>query len=188
MTLSQYLSQMPTEETEATERCRTQQIDCSLGTAGRSAQPAGAIQYDVPITRAPTSTDPCTSKALSGCLPLMYLHRPLTVPATSTLLRRRPHSAVHAKEGLERQQAGSCPCGCRWARPVSASLTDADCQKPSNALEDDLSTIEDDDSPGWRCSIVVDLQICSMLWPCLNCCCRQPGQYQGQEQPAGSLT
>ena len=36
-----------------------------------------------------------------------------------------------------------------WARPVSASLTAEDCQPPGN--QDGLSSIEDDESPGWRC-------------------------------------
>ena len=51
---------------------------------------------------------------------------------------------------------------------MSASLTDADCQKPAKALDDDLSTIEDDDSPGWRCSTFWDL-----FWTCsfAACCC-----------------
>ena len=69
---------------------------------------------------------------------------------------------------------------------MSASLTDADCQKPSNALEDDLSTIEDDDSPGWRCSTALDLQTCSMLLPWPSCRCHQPGHCQGHEQWYGA--
>ena len=111
----------------------------------------------------------------AAACPLTYLHRPLNVPATSSLFRRWPHCAIGAEEELERQQAGSWLSDCRWARPVSASLTDADCQKPSNALEDDLSTIEDDDSPGWRCSNVLAPHICSMLLLCPSCCCHQPG-------------
>ncbi|KAL0056398.1 hypothetical protein WJX82_010878 [Trebouxia sp. C0006] len=38
-----------------------------------------------------------------------------------------------------------------WARPVSASLTAEDCQPSDRAhLVEDLSSIEDDESPGWR--------------------------------------
>ena len=117
----------------------------------------------------------------AACL-LMDLHRPLSVPATSSLLGGGLIVQLVPKRSFNAsKQAVCCLCGCRWARPVSASLTDADCQKPSNALEDDLSTIEDDDSPGWRCSVILDLQICSMLLLCLSCCCHQPGHCQGDK-------
>ena len=40
---------------------------------------------------------------------------------------------------------------CSWARPVSASLTAEDCRPPDRAhMIEDLSSIEDDESPGWR--------------------------------------
>lgn len=39
---------------------------------------------------------------------------------------------------------------CSWARPVSASLTALDCQPPADLLQDGLSSVEDDESPGWR--------------------------------------
>ncbi|KAL0036248.1 hypothetical protein WJX79_010051 [Trebouxia sp. C0005] len=53
---------------------------------------------------------------------------------------------AHARP-LSRQAAA----GESWARPVSASLTAEDCQPSDRAhLVEDLSSIEDDESPGWR--------------------------------------
>ena len=49
---------------------------------------------------------------------------------------------------------------CSWARPVSASLTAQDCQPPADVLQDGLSSVEDDESPGWRCGLNHIFQIC----------------------------
>ena len=56
----------------------------------------------------------------------------------------------------------SCVWRCSWARPVSASLTAEDCQPPAHMVQEDMSSIEDDESPGWRYQSAARRLPCSM--------------------------
>ncbi|KAK9810526.1 hypothetical protein WJX72_012175 [[Myrmecia] bisecta] len=70
----------------------------------------------------------------------------LTLPDSSSSVLGMPLSQYVAQMSLNDATNSSCP------RPNTASLLDADCERPTTLPypDDDLSTIEDDESPGWR--------------------------------------
>ncbi|KAL3140090.1 hypothetical protein ABBQ38_004370 [Trebouxia sp. C0009 RCD-2024] len=108
--------------------------------------------WAAPLYKAPASAEQQQHSQLdtNSWMPHDVLVQSSRVTVADDLEHASHAMGMTLSQYMSQMPSREAAAGESWARPVSASLTAQDCQPPAGVLQDGLSSVEDDESPGWR--------------------------------------